>query len=185
MKARLKPGQINDIEKILKNTYKCSAELCVYEDTYFDRYNMELRRSERELRLRRVIGDCSEKIVLTCKEPPLDQTARSKPEHEVQVNSFEQAADVLRSLGYLEDISFTKTCTNLRLTFQSADITVTLVTMAELNQDFIEAEVLIAATGNLDRTYACLHEFLLSLQIMPEQLTGEYYTEMVRQARGL
>jgi Adenylate cyclase, class 2 (thermophilic) len=146
---------------------------------------MEFRQGESELRLRRITWKNGEKIVLTCKEPPLDQIARSKPEREVQVNSFEQAADVLRGLGYIEDISFTKSCTNMRLTFQSADITVSLVTMDELNQDFIEAEVLIAETGNLDRTYACLHEFLLTLQIMPEQLTSEYYTDMVRQARGL
>ena len=30
-----------------------------------------------------------------------------------------------------------------------------------------------------------LHEFLSLLNVMPEQLTNEYYTDMVKQARSL
>jgi hypothetical protein len=33
--------------------------------------------------------------------------------------------------------------------------------------------------------YESLHEFLLLLNVLPDQLTNEYYTDMVRHARNL
>lgn len=179
----MKIGQNEEIKIMLENTYSCSSEVCVYHDTYFDTTNDHLKKRERELRLRKIVAGDSETILLTFKEPPFESTSKSKREHEVQVNSYEQTANTLRGLGYVEDISFQKHCINLRVLYRSLDILVTLVRILELKHDFIEVEVPGADLDQADQIYQCLYEFLFSLQIIPEQLTNVYYTEMVRQAR--
>lgn len=181
----MKTGQIDYIEKALQETYKCTSEICVYHDTYFDMSSNDFKKSERELRLRKITFDESETIWLTYKDPPFERISKSKREHEIQVSSHEQAADILRGLGYVEDICFEKHCTNLRVVYRSLNILVTLVKIAQLKQDFVEVEVLRGELDKADQVCECLQEFLSSLQVMPEQLTNEYYTEMVTQARNL
>ena len=185
LKARLKTGQIENIEKILENTYECQPEVCVYHDIYFDTTSKNLGGSEKELRLRKITSNKSETILLTYKEPPFDNISKSKIEHEVSVNSNEQAIVILEHLGYSADISFEKHCTNFRVVYQSLEIILTLVRMIELKRDFIEVEVQTAEANMVTQIYVCLHEFLLGLKVMPDQLTNEYYTDMVRQARNL
>ena len=180
----MKTGQIEYIEKILENTYECQSEVCEYDDSYFDTISKDLSESEKELRLRKITIDKSETILLTYKEPPFDNISKSKVEHEVSVNSHEQAAVILEHLGYIAYISFQKQCTNFRVVERSLEIFVTLVRMIELKQDFIEVEVQTADAYSVTQINECLHEFLLGLKVMPDQLTNEYYTEMVRQARN-
>jgi len=184
LKARLNTGQIEEIEKVLKSTYKCSSEICVYQDTYFDTVSRDLDENERELRLRKTVTGQSKTVLLTYKEPPFDSISKSKPEHEILVNSHEQAAIILGHLGYVADISFQKHCTNFQVGYRSMGILVTLVRMKELNEDFIEVEVQTAEAEMITEIIDCLHEFLVLLNVMPEQLTTEYYTEMVRQVRN-
>lgn len=184
LKAILKDGQIEDIEKILENTYKCNPEICVYHDTYFDTINKDLLKSEKELRLRKITIAQTEKVLLTYKEPPFENISKSKIEHEIRVSSSKEASIILGHLGYIEDISFQKECTNFHVSYRAFEILVTLVKMRELEQDFIEAEVLTDDIDAITQVKEVLHEFLSLLNITPKQLTNEYYTDMVRHARS-
>ncbi len=167
----------------MENRYRGQPEICVYYDTYFDGVNKDLQKSERELRLRRIMLDDSETVRLTCKEPPFDNISKSKHEHEITVSSYRDTAAILNQLGYREDISLAKHCTNFQVELNSLPILVTLAALEELGQDYIEAEALLSEPGKQDQVLACLYDFLVSLQVMPEQLTNEYYTEMVRRSR--
>jgi len=180
----LKTGQIEDIAKILNHTYKCHPEKCVYRDTYFDTISKDFFNSERELRLRKVIIDKAERILLTYKETPFDNASKSKCEYEIRVSSHEEASIILGNLGYTEDINFQKHCTNFQVKYRSLEILVTLVSMRELKQDFIEVEVQSDEADSINQIYEVLHEFLPLLEVASEQLTSEYYTDMVRNLRG-
>ena len=183
LKATLKDGQFEDIAKVLQD-YKCQAKRCIYNDTYFDTVSKDFFKSERELRLRKIINDQTEEVLLTYKAPPFDNLSKSKIEHEVRVSSYEEASIIIRNLGYTEDISFQKDCTNFQVKYRTFEIMVTLVKMRQLEQDFIEVEVLINDTDAITQINEILHEFLLFLNVAPEQLTNEYYTDMVRYLRG-
>lgn len=184
LKARLKTGQIGDIAKILKDVYKCQAKRCIYNDTYFDTISKDFFKTERELRLRKIITDQAEKVLLTYKDPPFDNLSKSKCEREVKVSSREETSAILGHLGYIEDISFEKHCINFQVKYRSFEILATLVSMSELEQDFIEVEVLTNNTDAITQINEVLHEFLSRLNVAPEQLTNEYYTDMVRHLRG-
>lgn len=176
---------MQDIQMILEKVCKNPGEICDYYDAYFDTANKDFMKSERELRLRRITLNNTETVWLTFKEPPYEDIYKNKIEHEVVVSSYEDTALILNKLGYSEDISFQKKCVNFRTMYGSLDILVTLVTVGEIERDFIEVEEKTTEAGDIPGIYEVLKEVLFSLQVMPDQLTGEYYTDMVRQARHL
>lgn len=182
LKARLKAGQIEEIKNLIENTYRCNSEICVYHDTYFDNRGQDLMKSERELRLRRITRMMDESIFLTYKEKPFDQLSKSKLEHEVIVSNYDESAAILKLLGYSEDIRLLKHCINYSLEYRSWPILITLVRINELNQDFIEVEVQTEQAELINSIFNVMHEFMLNLNIMPDQLTNEYYTDLFRKA---
>ncbi len=183
LKARLKVDQIEEITRLLANTFKGSSERCVYHDTYFDNHGQDLMKTERELRLRKITKNSIESFYLTYKESPFDERSRSKLEHEIMVSSFAESAAILMLLGYSEDISFFKHCTNYHIEYRSFEILVTLVRILELQQDFIEVEVQLGEEAKISQVHTILQEFLSLLKVSPDQLTAEYYTDLLRNAR--
>lgn len=179
LKAGLIAGQAKQINRKLRK--ECIRyEECIYFDTYFDSVQTEFLKTEKELRLRKIVRDDSETVVLTYKESPFESNSKSKFEHEVFLNDFNKGCTILERLGYNKDISLEKYCINYSVMYNSVEILVTLATMKELQQDFIEVEVQTDDATKINDLFDILHDFLISLNIAVEQLTSKYYTDMIR-----
>lgn len=184
IKARLTHGQYQDIENILQRDFQCPLMNCLYHDTYFDTRNNDLTATGRELRLRRVSGHIQDRVLLTSKEPPFDEITRSKVEHEIEVSSYDEALALVTTLGFTEDVAFQKYCSICSVDYSSYQVGITLVEIAELPEKYIELEILISDAEHVNESMAILHELTTLLHIDPEQITNEYYTNLVRKITG-
>lgn len=180
LKTRLFDGQKEYIVKTIMNEFKSDWEPCAYYDTYFDTVNHDFANTEKELRLRKIVTGDKETFFITFKDPPFDKISKSKNEHEIAVNDYDEANVLLKQLGFIIDISFKKHCHITQIQYCSYKITITLTDIEELPETFMEIEVLTPNSNDVRLIFPILHELLAKLKISPEQLTNEYYTDMVR-----
>jgi predicted adenylyl cyclase CyaB len=161
LKTILHKGQKEYINKAIIDLFACNWESCIYHDTYYDTVNHDFAASERELRLRRILTGSQETILLTYKETPFDKKSKSKNEHEVIVNSYEKADNILKHLGYLTDVSFNKHCQVTQVQYGFYDINITLTDIEELSDAFMEIEVQPRSQITLIKSFLycmnCLH----------------------------
>lgn len=158
-------------------------EVAQYADTYYDRAG-ELGEDGRELRVRTITAGQSARTVLTYKGAVVDEASGSKPEAETTVGAREAAERILTGLGYSPVISFTKECENFALTTDSGRaVLATLVTVPELDGTFIEVETTATDEDDMRTALGELRALLLDLEISPEALTTELYTDAVAAAR--
>lgn len=156
-----------------------------YTDRYFDLPDGRLTEQDRELRVRTVTDDAGGvRVVLTYKEPPVDDACGSKPEHETTAADADVLVTVLTALGAAEVIAFSKHCVNYRFDAHGRQMLATVVRVPELaGQTFIELETLAEADdvpAALDAVRAVLGE----LGIEPEDLTTDTYTDSVAPHRA-
>lgn len=158
-------------------------EVARYEDTYFDRDN-ELTAGGRELRVRTIITDVAARTLLTYKGPVLDQATGSKSETETVVEDRPSAEAILNGLGFMPRIEFVKNCENYRLTtLVGRSVLATLVTVAELDETFLEVETMVPDETEMRAALDDLRTMLLDLEIGPGSLTTELYTDAVAARR--
>lgn len=158
-------------------------ERATYEDVYFDRGG-ELEVDGRELRVRTVTTAAGTRTVLTYKGHVMDEATGSKPESETEVADRGQVLAVLEGLGYDRVIEFTKRCENYRLaTPAGRKVLATVVSVPELDGVFLEAETMAEET-DVPAALDDLRALLLDLEIGPDALTTELYTNAVAAARA-
>jgi adenylate cyclase class 2 len=158
-------------------------ESATYADVYLDR-DGELAADGRELRVRIITTDAGARTVLTYKGPVVDEATGSKPEAETMVDHAGQALAILEGLGYSRSIEFTKQCENYRLaTPAGRKVLATLVTVPELDGTFLEAETMVEDEIGLSEALDDLRALLLDLDLGPDTLTTELYTDAVASAR--
>jgi adenylate cyclase class 2 len=162
---------------------RAEAEHSVYADTYYDRPNHSMDRDGYELRVRTITTGDDRRVVLTYKEPPVDEQSRSKPEHETTVADPDVMATIFDGLGLVELISLEKHCDNYRFTADRRDMLATVVTIAELDgQTFIELETM-AEPDDLKAALASVRAVLDDLGVTEDDAVTESYTDMVANAR--
>ncbi|GGZ99415.1 hypothetical protein GCM10010371_68560 [Streptomyces subrutilus] len=155
----------------------------VYRDTYYDTADKALDGRDAELRVRTVEGaDGSSRTVLTYKSAAVDEASGSKPEHETEVVDAEQIHAVVRGLGYVPLIEFSKHCHNYDLTARGRRMLATVVQVPEIDGTFIEVETLVEET-HMDDALADVRQVLADLGITDADLTRELYTDAVRAHR--
>ncbi len=161
------------------------GEHSIYSDRYFDYPDRGWTRQGNELRVRTVTGELGPThAVLTFKEPAVDETSGSKPEHETAVGDADVLITVLTALGVEQIIAFEKRCVNYRFTAQGRDLLATVVTVPELaGQTFIELETL-ADQGDVDAALDLVRSVLRELGIEDSDLTTQAYTDAVATQRG-
>lgn len=155
-----------------------SEELSVYRDTYYDRLDRDLTTQGRELRIRVVENSGVQRVLLTYKEPPADESSGSKPEYETTVADPAVIDVIFQALELEHLVSFEKHCANYRFTTKGRDMLATVVTVPEIDGTFIELETIVPereVTAALKDIRAVLHE----LGITDEDLTTEQYTDAV------
>jgi adenylate cyclase class 2 len=158
--------------------------LTSYADRYFDYPDHRLTERGRELRVRTITDDGGQtQVLLTYKEPVLDASSGSKPEHETAAEDADALATVLTALGVEEFIAFEKHCVNYRFTAHERDLLATLVTVPELDgQTFIELET-IAHADEVDTALDVVRSVLRELGITEHDMTSETYTDAVATQR--
>ncbi|WP_432133171.1 MULTISPECIES: class IV adenylate cyclase [unclassified Streptomyces] len=162
---------------------RAQARVEVYRDTYYDRPDGALEKSDQELRVRTVHGPDSTRTVLTWKAAAVDEASGSKPEHETAVADADAAHAILRGLGYVVLIAFEKRCRNYRFEAHGRPMLATLVRVPEIDGTYLEVETLVAeaeVAPALDDVRAVLTD----LGIGAEDLTRETYTSAVAAQRG-
>ncbi|WP_409235631.1 class IV adenylate cyclase [Streptomyces sp. PA5.6] len=162
---------------------RATARVEVYQDTYYDRPDGSLGEAGEELRVRTVHGADGTRNVLTFKGAAVDEASGSKPESESSVEDAEATHAILRGLGYVPIIAFEKRCRNYDLEERGRRMLATLVRVPEIDGTFLEIETLVddhEVTAALDDVRAVL----AGLDIGPECLTQELYTDAVATQRG-
>jgi adenylate cyclase class 2 len=155
-----------------------------YEDTYLDRGG-ELAADGRELRVRTVVTPTGDRSILTYKGPVLDAVSGSKTEAETVVQDPGAALAVLFGLGFATTIAFEKHCENYRLSTTSGrGVLATLVTVPELAGTFLEVETMAEDEADMRASLDELGTLLLDLEIGPDALTTELYTDAVAATRA-
>jgi adenylate cyclase, class 2 len=155
-----------------------------YADRYFDFPDRRFTEQGRELRVRTVTDDTgTRRVLLTYKEPPVDDESGSKPEHETAAADAEVLATVLTSLGVEEVISFEKRCVNYRFTARGWDMLATVVTVPELaGKTFIELET-AAHPDDVTAALRAIQLVLGELGITAGEYTTEAYTDAMAAQR--
>lgn len=159
------------------------GEVVVYHDTYFDLPDRSLTEQGRELRLRSIVGAQGSQYVLTFKDAAVDAATRSKPEFETIVSDRDSTEAIVRGLGYAPSIAFTKRCENYRFTAAAREMVASIVTVPEIDGEFLELETL-APADDLGEALADLRQVLSDLGVRTDQLTTELYTDAVTRSRG-
>lgn len=156
-----------------------------YADRYFDLPDGRLTAQDRELRVRTVTDDAGNaRVVLTYKEPPVDDASGSKPEHETRASDADVLVTVLTALGAVEVIAFTKRCVNYRFTEAGRQMLATVVQVPELpGQTFIELETL-AEAHDVPAALEAVRAVLDELGVGASDLTTDTYTDAVATHRS-
>lgn len=162
---------------------RADAEHSVYADTYYDRPDHSMDRDGYELRVRTITTGADRRVVLTYKEPPVNEESRSKPEHETTVADPDVMGTIFDGLGLVELISLEKHCDNYRFTADGRDMLATVVTIPELNgRTFIELETM-TEPDDLKAALASVRAVLDDLGVTEDDAVTESYTDMVANAR--
>lgn len=178
LKARLRePARVRSVL-----ASRAEPEHAVYQDTYYDSDGRTLDRDGRELRLRTKTVGLHARHLLTYKEPAVDATTGSKPEHETVVADRGAVETMLHGLGYREVISLTKHCENYAFTDRGRDVLATLATVPELSATYLEVETIVPPV-DVDGALSDLRALLADLGVSAGELTTELYTEAVAAQR--
>lgn len=161
-----------------------SSESVTYRDTYFDDRRRSLTNSGRELRLRTITSDESERHLFTFKEPAVDADTGSKPEYETVVIDRSAMEEIFSRLGYSPSISFSKKCENFRFSAHGRKLFATLVTVPEIDGTFLELETQVPEESDLEAALMDLRTVLAELGVSPAEFTNELYTDAVAKARS-
>lgn len=156
-----------------------------YDDRYYDKNN-QLTAEDQEFRLRTKTNlDTGEaRHFLTFKDTAFDKLTRSKPEYETVVTDHSNTEQILFKLGYEKTAHYTKHCEIFNLDYQEIGIEIALVRFDELEDSFIEIETQTPEKAKTDSLFEILYDLLAELKISKEQLTEDFYIEMIKEAKA-
>lgn len=156
-----------------------------YDDRYYD-INGTLTQGDQEFRLRTKTNlDSGEaKHYLTFKDKAFEQVTRSKPEYETLVSDHYNTEQILFKLGYQKSAHYTKHCEIFNLKYRNASIEIALVQFDELADAFIEIETNTLDKAETDALFEKLYKLLEEIGLSKDQLTKEFYIDMIKAAQS-
>lgn len=163
---------------------RAEAEPSTYADTYYDRPDHSMDAEGYELRVRTITTGDTRRVVLTYKQPPVQDGQGSKPEHETTVADREVLHTLFTGLGLVVLIAFEKHCTNYRFTEQGRELLATVVRIPELGgQQFIEVET-ITGPDDVPAALSVVRGVLAGLGVTDADLSTTSYTGRVAARRA-
>lgn len=181
--ARLK--SYNETRNQILNLKIDSQMRLDYDDRYYDKNN-QLTAADLEFRLRTKTNlDTGEaRHYLTFKDTAFDKLTRSKPEYETLVTDHSNTEQILFKLGYVTTAHYAKHCEIFNLRYHEIAVEIAMVRFDELEDSFIEIETQTAQKSNTDGLFEVLYNLLAELQISKDQLTEDFYIEMIKEAKA-
>lgn len=183
IEAEYKARLVNPPDVRMHLIGRADAERVEYRDTYFDDPERSLSRSGRECRLRTIIGPDGARHLLTSKDPAVDGATGSKPEFETTVADRGAMERIIERLGLEAVISFSKDCENFRFVAGGRQVLATLVSVPELDGQFLELETMVSEETELPEALRHLETLLAQLGVSADELTTELYTDAVARRR--
>ena len=176
-------GNDSDIIKILNN--KTEGIIEVYEDVYFTHPEVIPLQSNKELRVRRINSDTKNRSILTYKNEIIDEESGSKSEFEVLIDNSDNAIKLIKAMGFIVEIAFSKKCINWLLTnvFNGNDMLVSYVKVSEINGTFLEIEITINNSDEVESALNAVKEFSRQLGLKDDDIEKGLYTDAVRTYR--
>jgi adenylate cyclase class 2 len=100
IEAKLKVDSLQDVESRLADLGARFKAQKVQKDVYFDNPDGTLAGSDRCLRLRHELSQCSERVFLTYKGAKLKDNFKKRQEVELEITDADSAKQLLSALGY-------------------------------------------------------------------------------------
>ncbi|MFW9947733.1 MAG: class IV adenylate cyclase [Candidatus Odinarchaeota archaeon] len=180
------PVSLEENLKKLDGIYVISLD---HEDTYFNmpRKLRNFKKTDEALRLRKSIefnkNDKENTTVIrsfiTYKGKKIDQTTKTREEIEVEIKNFEKMKELFENLGFREIFTVKKERELYEFNFKNEKIEVLIDFLPILNQNFMEAEVIVESKEEVPPIRAKLFEFLKKFGISKSDSIRESYLELI------
>ncbi len=185
IKAHIENVLLSSIREKINLLNPSKHEKVIYHDAYYDNKYHDFNKSEKELRIRKIISnDKTVANLFTFKESPFDAATKSKKEHEVSFSDYNTMTDILINLGFEKDIEFIKECENYYISYKGKDIAITIAFLPELKEYYIELEILSEFMDkDIKELKRLLLELLSDLTVSESCIIASYYTDLIVEKR--
>ena len=180
------PESLKENLKKLNGKYKISLD---HEDTYF---NMPIKlrnfkKTDEALRLRKSIefnknnkeNSTLTRSFITYKGKKIDQTTKTREEIEVEIKNLEEMKKLLENLGFREIFTVKKKRELYEFNFKNENVEVLIDFLPILNQNFMEAEIIVESSKEVSLVKEKLFEFLKKFGISKTDSIRESYLELI------
>ncbi|MFX1361152.1 MAG: class IV adenylate cyclase [Promethearchaeota archaeon] len=180
------PDSLKENLKNLDGKYVISLE---HEDTYFNmpKKLRNFRKTDEALRLRKSIefnkndkeNTTSIRSFITYKGKKIDQTTKTREEIEVEIKNLEKMKKLFENLGFREIFTVKKERELYEFNFKNEKVDVLIDFLPILNQNFMEAEVIVEYKEEIRSVREKLFEFLKQFGISKTDSIRESYLELI------
>ena len=180
------PESLKENLKKLNGKYKISLD---HEDTYF---NMPIKlrnfkKTDEALRLRKSIefnknnkeNTTIMRSFITYKGKKIDQTTKTREEIEVEIKNLEEMKKLFENLGFREIFTVKKERELYKFNFKNEKIELLIDFLPILNQNFMEAEIIVESEKEVPLVSEKLFEFLKKFGISKTDSIRESYLELI------
>ncbi len=180
------PESLKENLKKLNGKYKISLD---HEDTYF---NMPIKlrnfkKTDEALRLRKSIefnknnkeNSTLTRSFITYKGKKIDQTTKTREEIEVEIKNLEEMKKLLENLGFREIFTVKKKRELYEFNFKNENVEILIDFLPILNQNFMEAEIIVESSKEVSLVKEKLFEFLKKFGISKTDSIRESYLELI------
>ncbi len=180
------PDSLKENLKKLNGKYILSLD---HEDTYFNmpRKLRNFKKTDEALRLRKSIefnknnkeNTTIMRSFITYKGKKIDQTTKTREEIEVEIKNLEEMKKLFENLGFREIFTVKKERELYKFNFKNEKIELLIDFLPILNQNFMEAEIIVESEKEVPLVSEKLFEFLKKFGISKTDSIRESYLELI------
>ena len=189
---------ISNPESLKENLKKLNGEYIIsldHEDTYFNmpKKLRNFKKTDEALRLRKSIefnknnkeNRTLTRSFITYKGKKIDQTTKTREEIEVEIKNLAEMKKLLENLGFREIFTVKKERELYEFNFKNENVEVLIDFLPILNQNFMEAEVIVESSKEVPLVKEKLFEFLKKFGISKTDSIRESYLELIAKKLNL
>ncbi|MBY9018482.1 MAG: class IV adenylate cyclase [Candidatus Lokiarchaeota archaeon] len=178
--------EIREIIQFNGGSYKISL---LHEDLYFNmpKELRDFKKTDEAIRLRKSEefdknnNDflLKSKCYLTYKGKKIDTITKTRQEIEVKIDNFDNMKSILKVLGFQEVLSIHKERELFELLYQDEKIEILLDYIPLLNQYFMELEMVVSSTQDIDEARGILFKLLEIFNVNKDESIRKSYLELI------
>jgi len=183
---------ISNLSSLKENLKRLNGKYIVsldHEDIYFNmpRKLRNFKKTDEALRLRKSIefnkndkeNTALMRSFITYKGKKIDQTTKTREEIEVEITDLEKMKQLFENLGFREIFTVKKERELYEFNFKNEKVEVLIDFLPILNQNFMEAEVIVESKKEVPLVKEKLFEFLKNFGISKTDSIRESYLELI------